>query len=332
MAIQAGVSPPGGRGAAEVARPAGGARQRSRSRRPGVRGGGGRSRSRVAGGIDHVARRRRRAPRGARRAREPRGVGHSLRRPAHAAHGDVHRAVRDVDRRHVEVQGPVDRLQRGARRRQARRRCSRARTRKDNSPIPGNGYGSGPASGGSLVDEQEHPHRVAAHAAAQRDAAAREREGQGSRSRSTKVQQRDRRARASAAGFGKSIHTELQSQGLQVTVVTDKVLFDSGSAELRSEGAPLLALVAKALKAVPNPVLIDGYTDNVPIATAQYPSNLFLSAPGPRGRASTSRRSGSTRPGSSRPGSATRTRSRRTARPPGARATGGSRSSCSRRS
>jgi chemotaxis protein MotB len=60
--------------------------------------------------------------------------------------------------------------------------------------------------------------------------------------------------------------------------VTDKVLFDSGSAALRPAGAPLLALVAKAVKAIPNQVLIDGYTDSVPIATPVYPSNLELSS------------------------------------------------------
>ena len=60
--------------------------------------------------------------------------------------------------------------------------------------------------------------------------------------------------------------------------MTDKVLFDSGSAAFLPGGQPLLGLVGDALKAVPNPVLIDGYTDPVPIATAQYPSNLELSS------------------------------------------------------
>src|SRR6202040_3442205 len=73
------------------------------------------------------------------------------------------------------------------------------------------------------------------------------------------------------------IPPQWEARGLVVTVVTDKVLFDSGSANLRANGQPLLALVADALQAVPNPVIVDGYTDNVPIATAQYPSNLFLS-------------------------------------------------------
>ena len=85
-------------------------------------------------------------------------------------------------------------------------------------------------------------------------------------------------ARARAGGYAADIQTQLESRGLVVTVVTDKVLFDSGSAALRPQGIGLLALVGDALKAVPNPVLIDGYTDNVPIDTSQFPSNLFLSS------------------------------------------------------
>jgi len=146
---------------------------------------------------------------------------------------------------------------------------------KDNSPIPGNGYGTGPGSGGSLVASNNivtASQLTQLLNSSQLLATAKAKEAQSL----TKVQQRID-AKAAAAGFGKDIHTELQSRGLVVTVVTDKVLFDSGSAALRPDGATLLGLVAKALEAVPNPVLIDGYTDNVPIATSQYPSNLFLS-------------------------------------------------------
>src|SRR3954471_2524556 len=146
---------------------------------------------------------------------------------------------------------------------------------KEDSPIPGNGYGSGPASGGSLVASKNiltASQLSQLLNATQQLSSAKAKEA----ASLTKVQQRID-ARAKAAGFGKSIHTELQSRGLVVTVVTDKVLFDSGSAALRHDGAPLLGVVASAVKAVPNPVLVDGYTDDVPIATSQYPSNLFLS-------------------------------------------------------
>src|SRR4051812_44045332 len=146
---------------------------------------------------------------------------------------------------------------------------------KDDSPIPGNGYGTGPGSGGSLVASKNiltASQLTQLLNSTQQLSAAKAKEA----SSLTKVQQRID-AKAKAAGFGKDIHTELQARGLVVTVVTDKVLFDSGEASLRPDGTTLLGLVAKALKAVPNPVLVDGYTDDVPIATSQYPSNLFLS-------------------------------------------------------
>lgn len=57
-------------------------------------------------------------------------------------------------------------------------------------------------------------------------------------------------ARARAGCFADKIRTDLQARGL----------------------------VADVLKSVPNLIPIDGYTDSVPIATAQFPSNLFLSS------------------------------------------------------
>ena len=146
---------------------------------------------------------------------------------------------------------------------------------KDNSPIPGNGYGTGPGSGGSLVASNNivtASQLQQLFNATQQLATAKAQQADTLKGVQQKIE-----ARARAGGFSRDIKTELQSRGLVVTLVTDKVLFDSGSAALRTSGHPLLALVANALQAVPNPVLIDGYTDNVPIATAQYPSNLFLS-------------------------------------------------------
>ena len=236
-------------------------------------------------------------------------MGHSLRRLAHAADGDVHRAVRDLDRRHVEVQGP---RRSGSTRRSAAAsstaRCSRARTQGRTRRSRATATAAGPRRVAAWSTARTSSPRRSSPSCSTRRSSSRARRRRRPTSL-TKVQQRID-ARARAAGFGKTIHTELQSRGLVVTVVTDKVLFDSGSAALRSEGAPLLALVARALKAVPNPVLIDGYTDNVPIATVAVPVEpVPVRRPGRAGRASTSCRSGSTRRGCSRPASANATRS-----------------------
>lgn len=73
----------------------------------------------------------------------------------------------------------------------------------------------------------------------------------------------------------------IESTPLTLTISLDAaVLFDSGKAELLPGAKNLLDSVASSLKTLPRPFAINlqGYTDNQPIATAQYPSNWSLSA------------------------------------------------------
>ena len=65
---------------------------------------------------------------------------------------------------------------------------------------------------------------------------------------------------------------------LQVRAL-DRILFASGSADLKSDGkAVLKKLAAQILKIPDQRVRVEGHTDNVPIATARFPSNWELSA------------------------------------------------------
>lgn len=82
---------------------------------------------------------------------------------------------------------------------------------------------------------------------------------------------------AAARGLDDRLAFELRDDGLHVTIVTDQVLFASGSAAIQPDGRAMLELVAGVLAGVPNPILIGGHTDDVPIATAQFPSNWELS-------------------------------------------------------
>lgn len=60
--------------------------------------------------------------------------------------------------------------------------------------------------------------------------------------------------------------------------LSGSVLFDSGSADIQSGAKPLLNHVADILKKYPgNRIEIEGHTDDVPISTAEFPSNLWLS-------------------------------------------------------
>jgi chemotaxis protein MotB len=74
------------------------------------------------------------------------------------------------------------------------------------------------------------------------------------------------------------VQTRIDKQGLVITLLSDKAYYDSGSADLRPETKQLLDVVAGQLRNVRNEVRVEGSTDNVPIATAEYPTNWELSA------------------------------------------------------
>ena len=86
-------------------------------------------------------------------------------------------------------------------------------------------------------------------------------------------------AYARSHGFANQLNATVDRRGLVVTVLTDKLLFASGEATLRPAGLPLLDEVAHllALDNEHHPTVVEGYTDNQPIATAQFPSNWELS-------------------------------------------------------
>jgi len=85
-------------------------------------------------------------------------------------------------------------------------------------------------------------------------------------------------AYAKAHGFGNKVQTVIEKRGLVVRVLTDNLLFDSGSATLQPGADQLLDEVAQLLNLDPtHPITVEGHTDNQPIATAQFPSNWELS-------------------------------------------------------
>ena len=64
---------------------------------------------------------------------------------------------------------------------------------------------------------------------------------------------------------------------IEVEINSD-ILFDTGSASLDASAREVLNSLADVLVDVPNGIRVEGHTDNVPIATAQFPSNWELSA------------------------------------------------------
>ncbi len=67
--------------------------------------------------------------------------------------------------------------------------------------------------------------------------------------------------------------------GRMVVVLATDILFGSGSAALSKDGKAAVAEVGQVLASIPRRSFqVEGHTDNVPIATAQYPSNWELAA------------------------------------------------------
>ena len=86
----------------------------------------------------------------------------------------------------------------------------------------------------------------------------------------------DRAARR--AGMAQRITATVDERGLEIRLLTDGVLFDSGQALLRPEAGRLLAPIAESVRELRNPIRVEGHTDSRPIATAQFPSNFELSS------------------------------------------------------
>jgi chemotaxis protein MotB len=74
------------------------------------------------------------------------------------------------------------------------------------------------------------------------------------------------------------VTVHMTSEGLVISLLTDKALYDTGSAELRPATIGLLEQVGAVLRRTQPEIRVEGYTDNQPIHTALYPTNWELSA------------------------------------------------------
>lgn len=82
---------------------------------------------------------------------------------------------------------------------------------------------------------------------------------------------------ASAHNLTKDIEAVITDQGL-VLRIKDTALFPSGSADLQPASQQLAAKIASLLVNLPQNIIISGHTDDVPINTAQFPTNWDLSS------------------------------------------------------
>lgn len=83
---------------------------------------------------------------------------------------------------------------------------------------------------------------------------------------------------AKKRGLATRVKTVVTAQGLVIQILTDKVFFDSGSAQVKPEAEPILSGIAHVLNAEQeHPIQVSGNTDSQPIRSGQYPSNWELS-------------------------------------------------------
>jgi chemotaxis protein MotB len=80
------------------------------------------------------------------------------------------------------------------------------------------------------------------------------------------------------AGLAEKVSTTVSLRGLKVRLMTDKLLFDSGSAIIKPAAFHTLDEIGDIVAAERrHPVVVEGHTDDRPITTSQYPSNWQLS-------------------------------------------------------
>jgi len=58
----------------------------------------------------------------------------------------------------------------------------------------------------------------------------------------------------------------------------DNILFQTGKANLKTDSLPILDKISLLIVTMPNSIIIEGHTDNVPIKTVEFPSNWYLSS------------------------------------------------------
>ncbi len=79
-------------------------------------------------------------------------------------------------------------------------------------------------------------------------------------------------------GFAAAIQTTIDARGLIIRLLTDRVLFESGSADLKPQATPLLEEISHLVNVDrSHPISVEGNTDDVPISTSRFPSNWELS-------------------------------------------------------
>ena len=78
-------------------------------------------------------------------------------------------------------------------------------------------------------------------------------------------------------GIGDQISVSSDQDGVYLDI-QESILFDSGQAQISEIGQETLNSLTKLLESSDNDIIVEGFTDNVPMNSVKYPSNWELSA------------------------------------------------------
>ncbi|MCX5786284.1 MAG: OmpA family protein [Elusimicrobia bacterium] len=79
------------------------------------------------------------------------------------------------------------------------------------------------------------------------------------------------------AGLKNAAEVQMTEKQIRINIAAP-VLFASGKARLNTSSAGILGALAKVLTRLPNDIIIEGHTDNVPIRSGDYSTNWELSS------------------------------------------------------
>lgn len=79
-------------------------------------------------------------------------------------------------------------------------------------------------------------------------------------------------------GLASDVRFSNNAQGLVLTILTDKILFQTDSAVIQPQGQAIINVIAPVLARLPNQIEVEGDTDDVPVRGGPYGSNWALSA------------------------------------------------------
>jgi chemotaxis protein MotB len=72
------------------------------------------------------------------------------------------------------------------------------------------------------------------------------------------------------------ITTKIDTRGLVISL-SNSILFESGSADIKTKNEETLKKIAETINALDNYIRIEGHTDSIPVTSGSYPSNWELS-------------------------------------------------------